>query len=56
MDTLTILKKMKRGTTYSKLSHELGVSECTLIRWLTGKHQMSAAWDALLRQRLDLAD
>lgn len=54
MDTLEALKAFKKPRTFAKAAHELGISERQLIRWIKGEHTISPAWDALLRQRLEL--
>ena len=55
MDTLEAIKAFKKPRTFSKASQDLGISERQLIRWVKGEHAISPAWDALLRQRLNLA-
>ncbi len=52
MDTLTKLRILKKTTTYAKLAQQTGISECSLIRWITGRHKMSPAWEAMLKTRL----
>jgi transcriptional regulator with XRE-family HTH domain len=52
MDTLAKLRILKKNTTYAKLAQQTGISEGSLIRWITGKHKISPAWLALLKSRL----
>lgn len=54
MDMIERLKALKRqqGLSYAKLSQLTGAPEQNLIRWMTGKHQMSFAWQALIEARL----
>jgi transcriptional regulator with XRE-family HTH domain len=52
METLTKLRLMKKHTTYAKLAQQTGISECSLIRWITGRHKMSPAWEAIVKSRL----
>ena len=53
MDTLTKLRILKKTTTYAKLSQQTGISECSLIRWITGRHKISQAWEQVLKMRLE---
>ena len=52
METLAKLRLLKKTTTYAKLAQQTGISECSLIRWITGRHKMSPAWEAILKTRL----
>lgn len=51
-NVLQSLRELKRTMTYTKLANMLGTSERQVIRWITGKHQISAAWLALIRDKL----
>ena len=52
METLAKLRLLKKNTTYAKLAQQTGISECSLIRWVTGRHKISPAWEAILKTRL----
>ena len=46
------LYRMKKRATYKALAKQTGAPEQALLRWLTGKCQMSKAWEALIRSNL----
>ena len=54
MDTIEALKSFKHGKTFAKAARDLNISERQLVRWIKGEHEISPAWEALLRQRLEL--
>lgn len=66
-DPINALKLMKNGLceapdgyqcamSYAALSKHTGIPERQLIRWMTGKNQISPAWAALLCHKLGLND
>jgi hypothetical protein len=46
------LYRMKKRMTYAALSKKTGVPEHTLFRWLTGRSQISKAWQELIARNL----
>jgi transcriptional regulator with XRE-family HTH domain len=56
MPILAKLRLLKKHTTYAKLAQQTGISECSLIRWITGRHKISPAWERVLRDRLGIKE
>lgn len=56
MSALADLKRLKKRMSYAKLSQLTGAPENALVRWLTGKHKISQAWETLIKTRLQDLD
>ena len=54
LSVIEALKAFKHGKTFAKAARELNISERQLVRWIKGEHEISPAWEALLKQRLGL--
>ena len=46
--------KQKKDLKIYELARKIGTTEANVSRWLSGKHDISKAWQELIKQRLDL--